>query len=301
MKILLTGATGFLGSNLLRHILSASDYEVCIVKRSFSSISKITCELSNSRVTCYDLDTDGIERVFEKNSFDVIVHTATEYGRDYGSMHKVLESNVLFPVKLLELALSHRVKRFVNTDSFFTKDKRNYSSALDYSMSKKQFLAWLKYASKKIQVTNICLEHMYGPFDSPSKFVEMLFQEIAVKRVDKLKLTHGHQKRDFIFIDDVVAAYLALIKAGFENDFSFKSYEIGTGVGLEVRYLALMIKKMSESPTILGFGEVEYRPDEIMYSAARLSPMNELGWNPNVSLRSGVRKILNSYQRSDNL
>ena len=299
MMILLTGATGFLGSNLLRYILSATDYEVCIVKRSFSNVSKIRDELTNDRVISYDLDKDSPESVFEKNNFNVIVHTATEYGRGDSSIHKVLESNLLFPIKLVELAIVHNVKHFVNTDSFFTKEAGSYSKSLNYSMSKRQFLVWLKYVSKNIQVTNICLEHIYGPFDSPSKFVEMLFQEIAIKRVNRLKLTYGHQKRDFIFIDDVVAAYLILIKLSFESNSSFKSYEIGTGVGVEVRYLASMIKEMSGSPTILGFGDVAYRADEIMCSAAKVSPMVELGWNAEVSLRAGVGKILNSYQWSD--
>lgn len=298
MKILLTGATGFLGSNLLRYFISASDYDVCIVKRSFSNINKIIDELCNKRVTYFDLDKVSLETVFEKNEFDTIVHTATEYGKSDNSMYKVVESNLLFPVNLVELAIKYGVKNFVNTDSFFTKGTRNYSNSLNYSISKKQFLVWLRHVSKQIQVTNICLEHMYGPFDSSSKFVEMLFQEIAVKKVNKLKLTHGHQKRDFVFINDVVAAYLIIIKHGFENNFSFKNYEIGTGVGVEVRHLALLIKEISQSHTILGFGDIEYRPDEIMYSAAKVSTMADLGWTPKVSLKAGIKTILNSYQRS---
>jgi len=296
MKILLTGATGFLGSHLLKAILAKSNNEVSILKRSFSNIDRIKEELRNDRVSFFDIDNCNLEDVFSKNKFDSIVHTATEYGRDGGSIHAILGVNIVFPVALIELAIEHNVKTFINTDSYFNKEESNYSNLLNYSLSKKSLLVWLKKLSDKIQIINVRLEHMYGPYDSQSKFVEMLFQEIALNKVDRIKLTHGHQKRDFVFIDDITNAYLTLIKYGNDCNFSYKSFEIGSGKSVEVRQLALMIKELSNSPTVLGFGDIEYRSDEMMSSAADIKPITELGWDCNTPLRDGVKNILKLYQ-----
>ena len=300
MKILLTGATGFLGSHLLKTILANSDDEVCIAKRSFSNTKRIEKELKNDRVSFFDIDTNKLENIFHENKFNSIIHTATEYGRSGGSIHKILEANIVFPIALIELAIKHNVKTFINTDSYFNKEEGNYSNLLNYSLSKRSLLVWLKKLSNKIQIINVSLEHMYGPNDNQSKFVEMLFQEIALNKTKRVKLSHGHQKRDFIFIDDITSAYLKLIKYGNDYNFSYKRFEIGSGESVEVRQLALMIKELSNSPSVLGFGDIEYRPDEIMFSAANIKPIKELGWDSTISLRDGVKTILQLYQSGDN-
>jgi nucleoside-diphosphate-sugar epimerase len=300
MNILLTGATGFLGSHLLKAILTNSNDEVCIAKRTFSNTNRIEEELKNDRVSFFDIDTHELEDVFNENKFDSIIHTATEYGRSGGSIHKILGANIVFPIALIELAIKFNVKTFINTDSYFNKEESNYSNLLNYSLSKRSLLVWLKKLSDRIQIINVSLEHMYGPHDNQSKFVEMLFQEIALNKIDRVKLTYGHQKRDFIFIDDITNAYLTLIKYGNDYNFSYKRFEIGSGKSIEVRQLALMIKELSNSPTVLGFGDIEYRPDEMMSSAADIKPIEELGWNCNISLRDGVKNILQLYQSGIN-
>ena len=79
MKLLLTGATGFLGSNLIPAFLKAG-HEVVILKRSFSDTWRIKDDLD--KVRSYDIDLVPLERPFEEcGRFDCVVHTATNYGR----------------------------------------------------------------------------------------------------------------------------------------------------------------------------------------------------------------------------
>jgi nucleoside-diphosphate-sugar epimerase len=149
--------------------------------------------------------------------------------------------------------------------------------------------------SSKIQIINASLEHIYGPNDSESKFVEMLFRKIAIDKIDRLSLTHGHQKRDFIYVDDVIDAYLALIAYSDAHNFSYRNFEVGSGTCLEVREMALKIQRASGSHTTLGFGDISYRSDEIMQSRADIKQMTELGWRQKISIDDGIARILKCY------
>lgn len=297
MEIILTGATGFLGSHLLKRLLDTG-HKVSIIKRSFSNIDKIRGVFNHENLSAYDIDKCNIEDIFKCNNFDIIIHTATEYGKNEESVAKILEANVILPVRLIELGVKYNVKSFLNTDSallYFNKEHYSYSNLLNYSLSKRSLLTWLMVFSTKIQIVNACLEHVYGPNDSDSKFVEMLFRKIAIEKIDRVSLTHGHQKRDFIYVDDVVDAYLALIKYSNEHSFSYQNFEIGTGTYREVREMPLIIKSLSNSNTVLGFGDIPYRADEIMQSKADIKQMTELGWQPKTSLEEGIQKILEIY------
>lgn len=296
--ILLTGATGFLGSRILSALLKNGN-EVVIVKRSFSSTDKIAEFLSHEKLHMFDIDLSDPRQLFEKYTVETIIHTATEYGRGSTPVVKTLEANLMLPIRLAELGTNYGVKCFINTDSFFNKKNKSYSGLPNYSLSKKSLLAWLTTLSKELKIINVVLEHVYGPKDDRSKFVEYVIQEIAVKKVSKIALTHGHQRRDFIYVDDVADAYIKLIEYGSKEDFIFKNFEVGSGESHAIRDLIETIKHLSCSSTKLCFGEIEYRSDEIMNSTADISELEKLGWKPIVMLQDGVRDILKAYKLID--
>lgn len=125
MTILLTGATGFLGSHILNRLLQA-DYKVVILKRSFSDTWRINSVLS--KVKFYDLDKTPIETAFKEQKIDVVIHTATNYGRSNQLVSSIVDTNLMFSLKLLETAA------FFNTDTLL------YKYLNHYSLSKKQFI-----------------------------------------------------------------------------------------------------------------------------------------------------------------
>jgi nucleoside-diphosphate-sugar epimerase len=146
-----------------------------------------------------------------------------------------------------------------------------------------------------LKIINVVLEHIYGPNDGEFKFIEGLIRNIAILKVPRVPLTHGHQKRDFVYLDDVVSAYLKLVEYGRCHDFGFKTYEVGTGASMQVRDVAEIIKQLSNSPTEIGYGDIPYRKDEIMTSTADISALAELGWAPKIGIYEGLSKSLRSY------
>lgn len=292
--ILLTGPTGFLGSHLLKKLDSEDKYTIVAVKRSFSDLKRVR-SVKFSNVLFYDIDKIALEDIFNDNKIDLVIHTATEYGRKDGSVHKILEANLLFPIKIIELAISCSTECFINTDSYFNKDHFSYSYLLDYSLSKKSLLPWLKSFSGKLKVVNVVLEHMYGEDDSYGKFVENMIRDIAVTQVDSVDLTYGNQKRDFIYVADVVDAYIKIIDYSLSNKFSFKTVNVGTGVSHEIKYFVEKIKQISNSHTRLNFGAIPYRSDEIMDSKADIQELENLGWRANFTIESGLQRIIKYY------
>jgi nucleoside-diphosphate-sugar epimerase len=292
--IVLTGATGFLGSNLLGKLLTEG-YDIAAIIRTDSSLARIERWTEHKNIKLYNIEKTNPRTIFEENKIDAIVHTATEYGRGGGAISKILEANLILPIRLIELGIKNNTDCFINTDSYFNKGGSSYSNLLNYSLSKKSLLVWLQQVSNKIRVINVTLEHMYGPGDSRSKFVENLIQEVAVERHSRVSLTHGHQKRDFVYVDDVAEAFIKLIEYGRTHEFTFKNFEVGTGESVQVRDFAQLIKDLSLSPSILGFGDVPYRSDEIMDSKADISALAEIEWVPKIGIQEGLSRILHGY------
>ncbi|MDQ5896011.1 MAG: NAD-dependent epimerase/dehydratase family protein [Pseudomonadota bacterium] len=292
--IVLTGATGFLGSALLAQLLARGD-EVVAVKRSTSSVRKIQALLDHPGLHLIDIDIDDPAHLFERYTIDTIIHTATEYGRGAAPLYSILNANLLLPLRLAELGMQRGVRCFINTDSFFNKGGNSYSNLLNYSLSKKSLLIWLDKLAGELGIINVVLEHLYGPGDSASKFVEHVIRKVGVEQAPHIALTHGHQRRDFIFLDDVVQAYLKLVDYGRSEDLRFETFELGTGQSMQVRDFVEQIKSIASSPTMLGFGDIAYRPDEIMSSHADISRLERLGWHPTVSAADGIRRILDMY------
>jgi len=281
--ILLTGATGYLGSNILPRLLDAG-YEVIVLKRSFSNTTRIAAYLE--KITYYDIDTIEYARIFEEHTIDTILHCATHYGRKDKGPLQTVEANLLLPLQLLELGRQYGIKHFINTDTIL--DKRINS----YSLSKRQFKDWLLSYKNEMVCVNIALEHFYGPGDDDTKFVSYIVRSL-LNNVAYIDLTKGEQTRDFVYIDDVVAAFMFVLQHMTTWNNNFHYFEIGTNSAVSIKELVLLIKKYSKnSNTKLNFGALPYRDNEVMSCVADTSAINRLGWNAQYSLEQGLQKTV---------
>lgn len=288
---LVTGATGFLGSHLVKRLLREGQ-EVVILKRSFSDTSRIVVELDELKA--YNLDEiSDIAQVFQEQRIDVVVHTATCYGRKEEGIQQVFETNLRFPLNLLEAAVSFHADTFLNTDTFFNTGEI-FSRYLNwYALSKKQFSEWGRQFADtgKIRFVDAVLEHMYGEDDSDSKFIPFVVKSLH-DNVPELKLTSGEQKRDFIYVGDVVEAYWQILTHQEMADM-YQRYEVGTGKATCIRDFAIAAKKLLHSETRLNFGAVQCREGEIMESRADISGLEKLGWKPSMDIDKGILRIVN--------
>lgn len=300
--ILLTGGTGFLGSHLLHYLVDyarrTSDYDIIVLKRSFSNTLRVSSFLNDGLVRFVDIDRlSNLTSLFEDNNIKIIIHTATDYGRNEALPSRILESNLIFPLSLLEQGCKFGLDLFINTDSYFNKPNQTYRTLLDYSLSKKSLNLWLEYLAQKCKIINLRLEHLYGGGDSNSKFCEHIFQKVAVCQNASLELTGGEQKRDFVYIDDVCKAYITVLENYAKYFFSYLTFDVGTGAAVSIRKFVECVKEFSGSNTKLDFGSLPYRDDEIMISKADITSLLNWGFKAETSYKQGIEQVLKLYMK----
>ena len=293
MRVLLTGATGFLGSHLLKALVSKG-YEVVVLKRSTSDMWRL--KGFENTFKSYDIDRVPLQTAFEEQPIDIVIHTACAYGKKGESMQEILETNLMFGIKLLNTSISFNSKSFFNTGTFFNIGALSYKYLNYYALSKKQFEEWLQVASDKIQVINLKLEHMFGEQDGNDKFTTWILNELKQEK-PTIPLTAGTQKRDFIYIDDVVSAYLTCLEQVPQLK-AFNDIEVGTGVLTPVKTFVTLVKsileKLKGSPieTQLNFGALPYREGEIMEPQVDNSVLCSLGWRPKRTLEENIERFV---------
>jgi CDP-paratose synthetase len=288
--ILLTGATGYLGSCLAKALISKG-HKLIILKRKNSSLLRIKSIIQ--MVDFYNTENLDYSVPFNAHGkIDAVIHTATCYGRRGETPIEVLEANIEFPLRLMDAAKVAGVRIFINTDTILDK----YLNL--YSLSKSQLLEWGKFFSinNKMFFVNMRLQHFYGPGDEDSKFT-MYVMNSCLKNVPELKLTLGEQKRDFIYIDDVISAYLIILEKleGFP-DF-FNEFHVGSGSAVSIREFVEKVHHLTQSQTHLAFGCVPYRKGEVMSSRANIEALVKLGWFCKTNLEEGLKLVIESYKQ----
>lgn len=286
MTVLLTGSTGFLGSYLLKSFTDSA-YKVIALKRSTSNTYRIDNYVD--KVTMYNIDEISIEKIFKNHKIDIVVNTVTNYGREDIKILSIVDTNLIFGLKLLEESVNANVKVFINTDTLLD---RNINA---YALSKAHLVDWMKFLSnKKTKMINIEIEHMYGPLDDENKFIYWLINQLK-QNVENIDLTSGIQKRDFIYIDDIVNAYKTIIQ-NVGTLLNFQEFELGTGNPVEVKiFIETIYKEILNTQTLntkLNFGVIPYRDNENMNMKANIEKLNDLGWRAKVSIEDGIKKIL---------
>jgi nucleoside-diphosphate-sugar epimerase len=282
--ILITGGTGYLGSHLLKALVDGG-HRIILLKRSFSKLFRIQEYLNE--IVVYDIDKQSCEQAFIDNKLEIILHCATNYGRRNTDPLQIIDANLLFPLRLLEFANRYRVPCFINTDTVLdTRVSR-------YAMSKNQFREWLTYYQDSLTCINVALEHFYGPADDPTKFVSFIVYNL-LNKVPVIDLTAGEQQRDFIYIDDVIEAFLKIIENSGKLS-GFHKYEVGTHNSITIRALVELAKKITNNNfTKLNFGALPYRENETMQCIANITELQKLGWTPKISIEDGLKKMISS-------
>lgn len=282
MNIFITGGTGYLGGKLSAALI-AEGHNLHFLVRKSSDLSKIKNMSINGGIH-YD-NVENFDNVLKDNGIEVVIHCATHYGRNDIDPLNTLKSNLLMPIKLLDAAASNNLKCFINTGTML--DKR----VSFYSLSKSHFDDWMMHYSDRINCINILLEHFYGPNDDPTKFVSFVINKLKQNH-DNLDLTKGEQERDFIYIDDVVNAFLAVVKSS-DSFNGMTTLELGSGEPIKIRDFVTLAKHLAKNEvTKLNFGAIPYRDNEVMQSRADTTKLRALGWVNKTGLVAGLKKTI---------
>lgn len=282
ITVFMTGATGYLGSNVAKMLLN-NGYKVIAVKRQKSNTNRINSILINPNFLLFDVDE--IKQIFEMQNVDLVLHLATCYGRNNETKAEIHQSNVFFPTQILELAIKKNVPYFINTHTVLK------ASVNVYSSTKHQFYNHFNASKKSFKnIVNIIPEYFYGPQDDDWKLITMILSKLA-NNEPSIDFSNGSQKRNFVYIDDMVEAFRIIIENLFliktENQIYIGSNEIFT-----IKQLAEICKsKMPNTQTQYNFGILPDRVDEIEYYSNE--KITNLGWMVKTTIEEGIIKMIN--------
>ena len=114
--------------------------------------------------------------------------------------------------------------------------------------------------------------------------------------MSSLNLSSGVQRRDFIYIEDVVLAFEIVIQKIDNIINRFPEFEVGTGKSVSVKDIVLLSKNIIGSKTELRFGVLKLDESSNNEFVANTSKLEHLGWKPQWTIHKGISKIIKSYQ-----
>lgn len=302
--LLLTGATGFIGSHLLETLLE-NNYRMVILKRSFSDDWRISqlYEKYTENLIPFDVDKTSLEHVFKKEEISGIIHLATYYKKihEYEDIAPLIESNIEFPVQLLDLAVSNKVKFFINTGTFFEYDSSylpiselTHIKPLNlYAATKISFEKILKTYSELYNIKSATLKIFspYGPRDNEKKIIPHLI--LNSLKNNKISLSNGLQKLDFVFVKDIVDSYLKLISK-IEYLDKYENFNIASGNSHSIRELVSILEEINGQNMNKIWGDPSEDSEIILSDISKAR--NILKWVPQISIKEGLSKTVQYYR-----
>jgi len=303
LRVLVTGGAGFIGSHLVRELVSLG-YEVRVLDNlSRGSLENLGEALSEVELVLGDVrDPEVVARAI--SGVDAVVHLAALVDVEESIQLPELYTEVNLVGTLNLVKASRRVDSFVFSSSASVygdpvkvpiPETHPLSPKSPYAASKAAAELYIKTYSNIYGFRYVILRlfNVYGPRQSRSySGVVVEFVRRALRGEPPIIYGDGEQTRDFIYVSDAVKAIVAALRSKVSG-----VYNIGSGTPTKILDLAYMVLKVTGAENLRPeFGEV--RPGDVKHSVADISKATrELGFKPTVSLEAGLRLLVDFYRR----
>ena len=330
MKVLVTGGAGFIGSAVVRHIINNTQDHVINVD-SLTYAGNLESLLSVSESDRYDFEQVDIceraelDRVFSQYKPDVVMHLAAEshVDRSIDGPAAFIETNIVGTYTLLEAARHYWQKlnqerqagfRFhhISTDEVYGdlegpedlfSEKTPYAPSSPYSASKASsdhlVRAWSRTYGMPTIVTNC--SNNYGPYHFPEKLIPLMILN-ALEGKPLPVYGNGQQIRDWLYVEDHARAlYLAATKGEIGETYNIGGHNEMANIDVVYTLCDLLEELVPNKPDgVHNYRElitfVEDRPGHDYRYAIDASKIDEeLGWRPQETFESGIRKTVEWY------
>ena len=282
MRIAVTGASGFLGASLIRALSARGDQAIALTRDP----SRCSPRLVGVDCPRYPCTPEGL-RLATNSGPVTVVHTATCYGRFGESSADLVDANVVLPLRLL--GESQRIDRWISMGTALP------AEVSPYAESKAQFGRWLERGDLQWPArVELLLQHLYGPGDDSGKFLTWVIR--GCLKGERLELSEGIQRRDFIHVDDVVRAILTILDNPSIGG-SPSVLGVGSGEARSLREVVLSIHAATGRRSELVFGARPLRSSEPMVMVEGSPDLRALGWCPRVSWTNGLAELIEQERK----
>lgn len=330
MNIIVTGGAGFIGSAVVRHIINNTNDNVIVVDclTYAGNLDSLETVSSDSRFKFEQVnicDRKELDRVFNENQPDLIMHLAAEshVDRSIDGPSDFIETNIIGTYSLLEAARTYwnsldinSKKKFrfhhISTDEVYgdlhgTEDlfteTTPYSPSSPYSASKASsdhlVRAWMRTYGLPTIVTNC--SNNYGPYHFPEKLIPLIILNALAG--EKLPVYgDGGQIRDWLYVEDHARAlYKVVIEGKIGETYNIGGHNERKNIEVVKTICQLLEELVPNKPEgVQQYSDlityVTDRPGHDMrYAIDAKKILNDLGWEPQETFESGIRKTVEWY------
>ncbi len=315
-KVLITGANGFVGSNLVKRLIQKKVKVIALTRSGIKNPSFLTTEGLVDKIFKVEKanvkNFDSLNNIVKKNKVKVIFHLAAqplvEVGKE--SPIETFDVNIRGTWNILEAARQNKVEKVVIAstthvygdnpnlpykEEYFPQPSRPYET----SKACADLLAQSFADTYSLPVEVPRFVNLYGPGDfNFGRVVPSVIK--AILKGKNPEMWDVGAVRDFLFIDDAIDAYLLLVEKKLENKKRPRIFNFGSGKPVEVIKLARKIVK------IVGDKDVKLITKSVPKSREKEIPKQyisiakakrELGWQPKYSLSEGIEKTVYWYKK----
>ncbi len=306
-RLLVTGATGFVGSNLTRRLVKEG-YEVHIITRETSDKWRIKDILPCLKNHIMDLlDEDGLKIINQQINPDVIFHLAN--AGVYGGVHlpekKVAETNFIGTMNLINASNDIDYKCFVNTGSSAEygpkklpmKETDLCEPINVYGVSKCAATLYGNYISRirDKPIIGLRLFSPFGPYDDKSRL--MTYAITSALQNKQLLLGNPNAVRDYIYIEDVLDIYLQSMDKA--SELKGEVFNLGSGSQITISYIVNKIIEITGSKSEIKWNSFPGRAHDTENWEADIEKVSKcFNWRPKYHIDDGIRQTISWFENN---
>jgi UDP-glucuronate 4-epimerase len=330
MKILVTGAAGFIGYHLAKNLIKNnfnvvgidnlnSYYDINLKNKRLDNLKKLNLNFHEIDIC----NKEVLEELFLKNNFDVVIHLAAQAGVRYSieNPQEYLQSNINGFFNVLELSRHNKIKHliFASSSSIYGENKNTTFDENQVSDTPKNLYAASKKSNElmsysysslfKLPCTGLRFFTVYGPWGRPDmayfKFVKNIYDGKPIEIFGQ-----GKMYRDFTYIDDIIDGILKILKNGYPiknykvfpnfHKTPWEVYNLGNNKSVSLEKFIDTIELLTGKKAKKIY--LDFQPGDMKYTLANISrAQNNFNYNPQTSITEGLLKFVEWYKNFYNI